>query len=47
MNNADKPALTPEELERFANLVEAQQSDKYKALAGELKAMEVENERVE
>jgi hypothetical protein len=26
----DEPGLTPEELERFANLVEAQQSDKYK-----------------
>jgi hypothetical protein len=32
----DAPGLTPQELERFANLVEAQQSDRYKALAGEL-----------
>ena len=31
-----EPGLTPQELERFANLVEAQQSDRYKALAGEL-----------
>jgi len=32
----DETGLTPQELERFANLVEAQQSDRYKALAGEL-----------
>jgi hypothetical protein len=32
----DEPGLTPQELERFANLVEAQQSDRYKALTGEL-----------
>ena len=29
----DETGLTPQELERFANLVEAQQSDKYKAFA--------------
>jgi hypothetical protein len=32
----DETGLTPQELERFANLVEAQQSDRYKAMAGEL-----------